>query len=60
MHCLATRERATAVSRHMRDRTEKFNNVLLAPTETWTEESIRLCLPLYLSLMPANHNLIQP
>jgi len=30
------------------------------PTDTWTEESIRLCLPLYLNLMPSNHHLIQP
>jgi len=25
----------------------------------WTEDSIRLCLALYLSLMPTNHQLIQ-
>ncbi|CAF5131465.1 unnamed protein product, partial [Rotaria sp. Silwood1] len=30
------------------------------PNDTWTEDSIRLCLPLYLSLMPSNHYLIQP
>ncbi|CAF1109993.1 unnamed protein product [Adineta ricciae] len=30
------------------------------PADTWTEESIRLCLPLYLNLMPLNHQLIQP
>ncbi len=28
--------------------------------DTWTEDSIRLCLPLYLSLMPSNHHLIHP
>ncbi|CAF0931067.1 unnamed protein product, partial [Didymodactylos carnosus] len=28
--------------------------------DAWTEDSIRLCLPLYLGLMPSNHNLIQP
>ncbi|CAF5152820.1 unnamed protein product, partial [Rotaria magnacalcarata] len=30
------------------------------PSDVWTEDSIRLCLPLYLSLMPSNHYLIQP
>lgn len=31
-----------------------------ATSDTWTEETIRLCLPLYLSLMPSNHHLIHP
>jgi hypothetical protein len=39
---------------------EKCNERLLVATNNWTEESIRLCLALSLSLMAANHNLTQP